>query len=295
MKLRYDVDGLLFFDKRTGTNILFDEIPSTEVDIAPRHISIALTNKCNFSCPYCYIKHGTDCLQLDTLKKWVDQLNDNGCLSIGLGGGEPTLWPDLLELLSYISQTEMAVTLTTNGSADISCYKEILKYVNLLRFSVDGLHEVYETNRGQSFFPLITKIHELVYCGKVGLNYLLTDETVLQLDEFKEYIDLICPYEILLIPCINSNGNISLSNHSIAVLNKWLLAHVNKLPISLSYAGLGIISSDILPVQNFSPDMQHRYFLHINSQGELANNVFASERLNIGNNLIEVIKKKGML
>ena len=37
----------------------------------------------------------------------------------------------------------MAVTLTSNGSADSNLYKWIVKKVNLLRFSIDGLSTTY--------------------------------------------------------------------------------------------------------------------------------------------------------
>ena len=292
MKIRNDSDGILFFDKRSGINILLDEIQPTNIDVSPRHVSIALTNKCNFLCPHCYITHGNNELELSTVIKWIDQLDANGCLSIGLGGGEPTLWPDLLKLLAHISKTRMAITLTTNGSSSVFYYTELLQYLNLLRFSVDGLYDVYESNRGQSFEFLNAKIHELSKLGKIGLNYLLTDETVTQLDEFRKYINDIRPHEILLIPCLNKDGEVLLSEDSRRIFNDWLNANTNKLPIALSYGGLGVVSSDILPTQNFSRAVQDRYFLHITSRGELTDNVFSFEKTPINDNIIETIKQK---
>lgn len=55
MIVRNDLDGVLLFDKKTGLNVLLDEDKPSKVDLAPRHVSIALTENCNLMCNQCYI------------------------------------------------------------------------------------------------------------------------------------------------------------------------------------------------------------------------------------------------
>jgi len=56
MRVRYEYQGIHIYDRVTGTNILFDEIGilPREIHPGPRVISIALTNKCDSSCYFCY-------------------------------------------------------------------------------------------------------------------------------------------------------------------------------------------------------------------------------------------------
>ena len=56
MKIRKGPDGIHFFDRVSGTNLLLDElIPPPETwSKSPRQVSIALTNRCDLTCPHCY-------------------------------------------------------------------------------------------------------------------------------------------------------------------------------------------------------------------------------------------------
>ncbi|GHV47838.1 hypothetical protein FACS189499_06040 [Clostridia bacterium] len=289
---RNDVDGLLLFDKRTGTNYLFDEIQTDAPCLAPRHLSIALTTLCNLDCNHCYIKHDGHELRLTQLKDWVDVLGNNGCLSIGLGGGEPTLWPDIIELADYIcATTEMAITLTTNGSANIDFYKNLIPKVNLIRFSMDGLNSTYEQYRKQSFEDLIKTIAELKSDGgNIGINYLLTDRTVSQLDDFVQLANYIQPKEVLLIPLLSRNGKRILAEQSESIIRDWVERNQNNIPLSFSYSSIDFIGDFALPTQDFNPRTQTHYFLHINAQAEIMRSVFDVNPIKIGASLVDALK-----
>ena len=90
-------DGIHFFDRQTGVNVLFDEVsvPSDLLHVAPRFVSIALTNRCDLKCDFCYAPKNRHELSFEQLKLWLTELDRNGCLGVGFGGGEPTLHPRL--------------------------------------------------------------------------------------------------------------------------------------------------------------------------------------------------------
>lgn len=69
MKMRAGPSGLHFFDRRTGWNVLVDEvrIPPSQWAGAPRQISVALTNACDLSCSYCYAPKTAATLDADRL------------------------------------------------------------------------------------------------------------------------------------------------------------------------------------------------------------------------------------
>jgi hypothetical protein len=73
MKLRAGPSGLHLFERKTGWNVLVDEvrIPPAQWARAPRQISVALTNACDLACPYCYAPKASGSLDADRLASSV--------------------------------------------------------------------------------------------------------------------------------------------------------------------------------------------------------------------------------
>ena len=92
-KIRAGAAGLHLFNRNTGTNVLVDEIklPLNLWSAAPRQVSIALTNACDLTCAHCYAPKHSAALDFDQLTNWLIDLDLNGCIGVGFGGGEPTL------------------------------------------------------------------------------------------------------------------------------------------------------------------------------------------------------------
>src|SRR5688572_26068527 len=97
MKIRAGPDGIQMFDRVTGLNVLLDEVsvPSASWAQAPRYISMALTNACDLACPYCYAPKDPAILDFERVVTWLHELDEHGCLGVGFGGGEPTLYRPL--------------------------------------------------------------------------------------------------------------------------------------------------------------------------------------------------------
>ena len=117
-KVRIGPAGVHIFDRSTGLNILVDEVKTDESawSLAPRHVSIALTNACELSCPYCYAPKRPASLDFHLLTTWLKELDENGCLGVGFGGGEPTLYRQFPEICRFATEnTNLAVTFTTHG------------------------------------------------------------------------------------------------------------------------------------------------------------------------------------
>src|SRR5271154_6506955 len=88
-RIRPGPDGLHFFWRETGLNILLDEVrvPARLWSNAPRHISVALTNACDLSCDFCYAPKLSASLDVERVFAWLLELDANGCLGVGFGGG----------------------------------------------------------------------------------------------------------------------------------------------------------------------------------------------------------------
>lgn len=82
-------------------------------------MEIELSLLCNFSCPYCYVPKPDsfrDELTLEEICDAIMQAKALGARKIIILGGEPTIYPDLKELIRYIRDEGLEVELFTNGT-----------------------------------------------------------------------------------------------------------------------------------------------------------------------------------
>ncbi|WP_199284170.1 radical SAM protein [Halomonas sp. A40-4] len=159
MKTRIGPDGVHLFDRFSGLNVLLDEWRPEEAvwSMSPRQVSIALTNVCDLHCEYCYAPKHKASLHTDQLLGWLKELDTEGCLGIGFGGGEPTLHPDFADICQRAAgETQLAVTFTTHGHRLTPQLVERLKgSIHFARISVDGVGRTYEEQRGKPFASLL--------------------------------------------------------------------------------------------------------------------------------------------
>lgn len=213
MKFHINDLGIHFFDRRSGNNVLVDELsfPEKLWSKAPKNVSIALTNKCDLSCPYCYAPKSSSTLNSDDILNWCKSLDQNGTLGIGFGGGEPFLYPDFHLLLEKIyNETNLAISITTHGHhLNEKLIDHLSKNINFLRISMDGLSETYESLRRKSFSGLIKKIKLIGERVKFGINYVVNSETINELEKAIELSEQLNCSEFLILPevkTINRNG-----------------------------------------------------------------------------------------
>ena len=85
-------------------------------------VTLVLTNKCNFSCPYCPQQRGKKMLEIEAITAFLDFLKPRLAKEVWLGfyGGEPLLaWPLVEKTVEYLRKNrknKFHFTLTTNGS-----------------------------------------------------------------------------------------------------------------------------------------------------------------------------------
>lgn len=72
--------GVHLFERGAGMNVLLDEIqvPRHLWSRSPRHVSIALTNRCDLAYAHCYAPKSRDEIPYDTLMQWLSELDANG-------------------------------------------------------------------------------------------------------------------------------------------------------------------------------------------------------------------------
>ena len=126
----------------------------------PQSASLTITNHCNLRCQMCgqwsqqgYVRTNKDSLKNElTLTDWkgvVDELAVHGVPSVLLRGGEVFMFPGIVELLDYIHDKGMFISIDTNGTMLEQFAADIVRIGKMhLTVSVDGPEPVHDAVRG---------------------------------------------------------------------------------------------------------------------------------------------------
>lgn len=122
---------------------------------APFQVVWNVTRACNLKCIHCYASAGSfDSDELSTSEaiKAIDVLADAGTLILAFSGGEPTIRPDILQLIRHAHDRGMYVAMATNAMVFSSLEKVREFKKNGLKFvqiSLDGINpETHDGFRG---------------------------------------------------------------------------------------------------------------------------------------------------
>lgn len=113
----------------------------------PISVNIALTNKCNYRCRFCYghLRGFKRHFIYDGVLRIPKLLNESGCEKLTIEGGEPFLSPYLAPLLYEAKKVGLATCVVTNGSYISREQLEVLSpYIDWIGISIDSQHDEVE-------------------------------------------------------------------------------------------------------------------------------------------------------
>ncbi|MEM4326425.1 MAG: radical SAM protein [Candidatus Pacearchaeota archaeon] len=83
----------------------------------PLFVKIKLTGNCNLRCKMCnHWRTRVSDMPLVFYQKIISELAELGCKRIHLSGGEPLVYPQIIQLMEYIRKKNIKLTMTTNGT-----------------------------------------------------------------------------------------------------------------------------------------------------------------------------------
>lgn len=174
---RFPLDGALqLFDRRTGLTAICDGPETAHLRMrAPRVVQFAITNACNLACTFC--SRDTAAESAWTAGDAFALLRDlslRGTLEVAFGGGEPLVFKGFADLVRRLhEETELAVSLTTNGTAITDrLLPALVPHVGQIRLSVydDVDHR-----------PLVARL--VAHRARFGVNWLVTPARLSRLEE----------------------------------------------------------------------------------------------------------------
>lgn len=160
-------------------------------DAYPVHLELGLVNYCNHNCTFCYASRsmfrakGNNRIRIDRqkLRKVIDEMASYGLKSATLvGSGEPTLHPEVIDIIRDIKETGVEVALFSNGSGlHAALNREIIRNCTFIRFSLTGASpEIHSLVHGATdYLRVVGNIRDLVKLRgsrkmpTIGIQYVL--------------------------------------------------------------------------------------------------------------------------
>ncbi len=179
-----------------------------------RNIFFHILTACNLSCSHCYInpdQHGTNTLDIVTIKKWLELFNDpHQKGNVIFLGGEPTMHADLPEAVRCAKDLGFDVTVDSNGYL----FHEFLNRISpdeldFLSFSLDGPEAaINDPIRGEGVFEVcIANLKKAIAAGfNVSLIYTVSKKNI---DNLHEMVPLLIDLNVkkFFIQVIGLRGN----------------------------------------------------------------------------------------
>jgi pyruvate-formate lyase-activating enzyme len=281
-KQRCSAAGLHLFDRTTGLNVLLDEIPipPSHWSRAPRQVSLALTNRCDLACAHCYAPKSRDELRYEVATRWLSELDANGTLGVGFGGGEPTLYRNFVELCQYAArETRLSVSFTTHGHhIDEALAEEVRGSVHFIRVSMDGVGAIYEAIRRRSFHELQARLKFVRSISRFGINIVVNERTLPELDQAAAVAVDHGASEILLLPQAPVRGQPGIDDHTLQGLRRWVGAYAGPLKLCINEA-----SADGFPTCDpLQEERGLRAYAHVDAAGVLKPTSYHATGMPIG-------------
>jgi MoaA/NifB/PqqE/SkfB family radical SAM enzyme len=277
LKARAGPCGLHLFDRTSGTNILLEELclPKSSWARAPRYVSIALTNSCDLACSYCYAPKHPARLRPENVLRWLAELDLHGCLGVGFGGGEPTIYRDFVRLCRYANHnTHLAITFTTHAHhLNDELLRSLDGSIHFVRVSMDGVGATYERMRSRSFSTFLARLTALRSISPFGINYVVNSLTMSDLPVALDIAAKVGATELLLLPEHAVRGKGGIDDDTTRALGRFVHCYEGPVRLSVSESG-----SEGLPVCDpLSSEDGLRAFVHIDADGVMKRSSYASD------------------
>jgi pyruvate-formate lyase-activating enzyme len=281
-KIRCDRAGVHAFDRSSGLNILLDKVivPQSEWAAAPRHLAVALTNACDLHCAYCYAPKHRAVLDPGRVLGWLHEADSAGCLGVGFGGGEPTTLQWFAELCRRTArETSLAVSFTTHGHRlTDDLLDELVGNVHFVRVSVDGTGEIYEQQRGRPFDMLVDRLKALAEASAFGINVVVNEETVDDLDAIVRLAEMTGAAELLLLPQLATAVVPATSRATAERLRAWVGRYRGAVRLAVSEHG----AAELPVAEPFGDQPSIERYAHIDASGVLRPTSFSPRGIEIG-------------
>ena len=167
-----------------------------ESPVNPRGL-IRINGHCNMSCAFCFVDRTVPDIELETLRDEIAKMARGGTRHLVISGGEPTIHPQLPELLRFARSLGAfdVIEMQSNGvkCADVDYASELvaagLNKVTFSLHSIDPEHSDRITRLPQAFGKTVRSIHNFRHLGVLTqIAHVITKSNYQELPETVRYL-----------------------------------------------------------------------------------------------------------
>lgn len=212
--------------------------------------------------------------------RWLAELDSHGALGVGFGGGEPTLYPDFVRLCQHAArETKLSVSFTTHGHHIDDVLAERLRgSVHFVRVSMDGVGETYESIRRRSFAELLARLKLVRSISRFGINVVINDRTLPDLDEEAVVAADAGACELLLLPQMPVRSVPAMAARTLQGLRRWVDSYRGPLKLCINEA----CADDFPTCDPLVEERGLRAYAHIDAAGVLKPSSYHATGVPIG-------------
>jgi len=190
-----------------------------------------LSYECNLKCVHCHNAYNLQGMGYEQQLSTLDQIFDLGVLHISFGGGEPTLYPHLLDILKYTTKHTSCSFVTNGALIDKKFIRKIRGLVAYVGVSLDGFRETHKKMRNADIFDKVIDTIKILKNEGILVRVTTTPTKInfRDLPQLGEFIfnelKVDCWKMMKYIPEENRGKELSLNQKE----ERWLYEQLNKL------------------------------------------------------------------
>lgn len=150
MKIKFlkEENYIQIFNYKDGKSIIIEKEPFQFRERGPLLLDVSITNRCYRQCEFCYRRSndsGKD-ISLEDYRVVLSEAKKCGVQQIAIGGGEPTVHPEFIEILRETFESGIVPNYSTNADAlNDEIINATKKYCGAIAISVYDDIEKYES------------------------------------------------------------------------------------------------------------------------------------------------------
>lgn len=153
-------------------------------------LNLQITGDCDLNCKFCSdLFKNQKGSKVSEILEVIDKLPKKTIEKIEITGGEPLLYPNLLELLKEIKLRGFSIGISTNGVL-LENSKDILEYVDEVTLPIDSCTSDKSEKMGRNKFQLHKTLNNIVLLRNVKPEIKIKVSTVLNKENINEIKNL---------------------------------------------------------------------------------------------------------
>ncbi|MBQ9342078.1 MAG: radical SAM protein [Lachnospiraceae bacterium] len=246
------------------------------------HIKWEVTNLCNLNCEYCSNALSNsryeELKEKEIGKNWnkVFEYFDNNISQLDLLGGEPLLYPAIIEVVKEASSRNIYTTVVTNGQCDITIGEKLLDAgLSKITISLEGLSDTHDSIRGTGTWKkaynflneLFTYNQQNSLSTELGINVVLTKKNAA---EIPALIELLKPLDITIqITHLVEKGNATVNRSNLSLSTEEAVSAYDSIAQNINCRNNKIVLVNATPV--IIEYLNYRYNLSLEYHSDICN------------------------